>query len=84
MVDPAHPPFLFWGGMLIQFFHLYEVVGGYPVSIYNASTSTRWVLVPGMLLQCFHLHEVADTGHLEDNMIKKNGRRPLRIGVPGM
>ncbi|HCM60399.1 MAG TPA: penicillin-binding protein 1C [Bacteroidales bacterium] len=32
-----------------------------------------------MLLQCFHLYEVAETELVENNMIIKNGRRPLRI-----
>jgi penicillin-binding protein 1C len=36
-----------------------------------------------MLLQFFHLYEVAETGLVEDNMIKKNGRRPSRIVLAG-
>jgi len=45
----SHPPtLLFWGGMLIQFIHLYEV---------------GW-FVSGVHIQFFHLYEVATVGNI--------------------
>jgi len=47
--DMSRPPtLLFWNGMLIQFFHLYEV---------------GW-FVSGVHIQFFHLYEVATVGNI--------------------